>query len=62
MISAPRVMQAARIDRCVKGFILSVVWWSAGQLSAELFPNGAFSMGFCRALLGMGEGGIGRHL
>jgi ACS family hexuronate transporter-like MFS transporter len=39
-----------------RGLSLSVIWWSVASC-LQTFASGAFSMGFCRALLGMGEGG-----
>jgi len=39
-----------------KGMSLSVIWWSTASCLQSL-ANGAFGLGLCRALLGMGEGG-----
>jgi len=39
-----------------RGLSLSVIWWSVASC-LQAFARGAFSLGFFRVLLGMGEGG-----
>lgn len=38
------------------GFAISIVWWSVGAI-IHAFAVGVKSMGFCRVMLGLGEGG-----
>ncbi|MCD8070623.1 MAG: MFS transporter [Akkermansiaceae bacterium] len=38
------------------GYVISIVWWSLGAIS-HIFAMGVKSMGACRVLLGLGEGG-----
>lgn len=39
-----------------RGFALAIIWWSLGAI-AHALATGVKSMGLCRVLLGLGEGG-----